>query len=210
MCVKSGYASRINLRFNTNGYTTTDDLDRLYTCFKTALIHLSLDGLDVYHNLIRYPSTWETMLEKLDYWDNTADNIEVTIDMTASVLNILHIPDFVKWKLKKDFKKINRTVNQGLVGIHFLHSPDILNITVLPKHLKEKVTEKYKELFKWIRETYPEGNDMLQRYKKFEALLNFMNSKDNSDKWPRTLEYLDKMDEIRGTNWKEVLVDYAR
>ena len=144
MCVESGYSSRINLRFNTNGYTTTKELDRLYTCFKTCLIHLSLDGLGDYHNLIRYPSNWETMLEKLDYWDNTADNIKVTIDLTASILNIMHIPDFVKWKIQQDFRKINMDINQGFIGIHYLHSPDFLKVTVLPKSIKEKNNDDYR------------------------------------------------------------------
>jgi MoaA/NifB/PqqE/SkfB family radical SAM enzyme len=209
MCVESGYSSRINLRFNTNGYTTTKELDRLYTCFKTCLIHLSLDGLGDYHNLIRYPSSWETMLEKLDYWDNTPDNMQVGIDLTASVLNVFHIPDFVKWKLQQNFNKINNKANQGMVGIHYLHSPDILSVTALPKHLKEQVVKKYEELFQWIRETYSEGNEMLEKYTKFQALLNFMNSRDDSDMWPRTIEYLNKMDEIRKTNWRKVLKEYV-
>ena len=37
-----------------------------------------------------------------------------------------------------------------------------------------------------------------------------MNSKDESDKWPVALEYLDKMDNIRKTSWRQVLTDYDK
>jgi sulfatase maturation enzyme AslB (radical SAM superfamily) len=205
MCVKSGHSDRIKLRFNTNGLTTAERHLELYTCFKNALIHLSVDGVGAYHDLIRYPSNWTEMEKKLDWWDNTPDNIDVTIDTTASVLNVMHIPDLVKWKVEKQFKKINKfPTNRGLIGLHFLHSPDILNVTVLPKHLKQLVNEKYNELFDWL------GADVVNKYKKFHALLDFMNSKDNSHMWPRTLEYLDNMDSIRQTDWKSVLLDYDK
>lgn len=210
MCVKSGHSNRINLRFNTNGYTTTKELDHLYTCFKTCLIHLSLDGFGAHHNLIRYPSNWETMLEKLDYWDNTADNIKVTIDLTASILNIMHIPDFVKWKIQQNFKKINMDINQGFIGIHYLHSPDFLKVTVLPKSIKEKIVKKYEDFYNWIKDNVEYGDHKLSKYQKFNALIDSMNSKDESDKWPVALEYLDKMDNIRKTSWRQILTDYDK
>ncbi len=205
MCVKSGHSERIKLRFNTNGLTTTERHLELYKRFKHALIHLSVDGIGAYHDLIRYPSNWAEMEKKLDWWDNTPDNVEVTIDTTASVLNIMHIPDIVKWKLDKNYNKINKyPTNRGLIGIHFLHSPDILNVTVLPKEIKRIVNQKYLELFDYL------GQDVVDKYKKFHALLDFMNSKDNSHMWPRTLQYLDNMDSIRQTNWKNVLLDYDK
>jgi molybdenum cofactor biosynthesis enzyme MoaA len=218
-CVESGHSDHINLRFNTNGYTTTKELDHLYTCFKTCLIHLSLDGFGAYHNLIRYPSTWETMLEKLDYWDNTADNIKITIDLTASILNVMHIPDFVKWKMNKNFKKINMDTMQDFIGIHFLHSPEFLSIQVLPSDMKEQVRQKFNELHQWVIDnshkfkdfsSVEKSKDRLKRYKRFRALISHMDSKDRSSEWPRALEYLDAMDKIRGTSWKEVLKEYDR
>ena len=39
---------------------------------------------------------------------------------------------------------------------------------------------------------------------------DFMNSKDNSHMWEKTLKYLDNMDSIRQTNWKNVLLDYDK
>jgi len=209
MCVKNGHSGRINLRFNTNGLTTTEELKSLYTCFKTALIHLSLDGFGSHHDLIRYPSDWATMEKKLYWWDDMPDNVKITIDVTASILNIFHIPDLIKWKIEKQFRNINKwPTNAGLLGIHFLHSPDILNVTVLPKDLKDQVMIKYNNLYKWIRETQPNGDRILKSYKKFDALIDFMNSADNSHKWSRTVEYLDELDRVRNTNWRKVLDEY--
>lgn len=208
MCVKNGHSGRINLRFNTNGQTTAEQFKPLYTCFKHALIHLSIDGVGAYHDLIRYPSTWKEMEQKLDYWNTMPANVKVTIDCTVSVLNVFHIPDLIKWKLSSGFDDINRfPENQGLIGLHFLHSPDILSITTLPKNLKEQVVEKYSEFFKWL-EANTEVD--LTKYKKLHSLLIYMNSRDDSDKWSRTMEYLDKMDSIRQTNWRSVLLEYDK
>tara|TARA_X000000950_G_scaffold289358_1_gene412313 strand:+ start:16538 stop:17833 length:1296 start_codon:yes stop_codon:yes gene_type:complete len=208
MCVKTGHSERINLRFNTNGQTTANELKPLYRRFKTALIHLSMDGVGAYNDLIRYPSTWEDYLQKLDYWNTMPDNVKVTIDCTVSVLNVFHIPDLIKWKLQSPYKNINKfPENQGLIGLHFLHSPDVLSITVLPPELKQKVIKKYSEFFKWIEAN---TNVDLQKYKKLESLISFMNSKDNSKHWERTKEYLDKLDSIRQTSWKSVLLDYDK
>ena len=205
MCVKSGHSDHIKLRFNTNGLTTTQRQLELYKRFKHVLIHLSVDGIGSYHDLIRYPSTWQEMENKLDWWDNTPDNIQVTVDTTASILNVMHIPDLVKWKVEKQYKKISKyPTNKGLIGIHFLHSPEFLNVTTLPYELKQKVTKKYHQLFDYL------GNDVATSYKKFHALLDFMNSTDNSRMWPKTLKYLDNMDSIRQTDWKSVLLDYDK
>lgn len=169
-----------------------------------------MDGFGAHHDLIRYPSNWETMMEKLEYWDNTADNIQVTIDLTASILNVMHIPDFVKWKMQQNFKKINMDTMQDFIGIHFLHSPEILSIQVLPQELKRQVEQKFKDLHNWVMENSYRPSIRLERYKRFRALISHMNSKDRSKKWPLAIEYLDAMDKIRGTNWKAVLKEYDR
>jgi hypothetical protein len=203
MCVKSGYSDHINLRFNTNGLTVSKELTELYSRFKTCLIHLSLDGIAEHYNLIRYPSKWEVMQEKLEEWDNTPDNIKVTIDATVSILNVMHIDELIRWKVLKRFKKINAfPTNNGLIGMHFLHSPNFLNITVLPAELKKQVKNKIFYLKNWIDVLGGEG------YAKLDALVNFMNSQDNSDRWPQTVKYLDNMDKIRNTNWRSVLTEY--
>ena len=46
-------------------------------------------------------------------------------------------------------------------------------------------------MYKDFRKT----SKVLQDFQKFDALIQFMDSKDNSHKWPRTLEYLDNMDD---------------
>jgi hypothetical protein len=38
---------------------------------------------------------------------------------------------------------------------------------------------------------------------KFKQVINFMNSKDNSKLLPETKKYLNKLDEIRNTSYKE-------
>ena len=103
-CVETGNCKHIKLRFNTNGHSIRDkELQELYLEFEQVLMHLSMDGIEEFHNYIRYPSRWR----KMEYilWKHnelaTAPNIMVDIDTTVSMLNVEHIPDFIKWKVQR-------------------------------------------------------------------------------------------------------------
>jgi 4-alpha-glucanotransferase len=85
--------------------------------------------------------------------------------------------------------------------------------------MKEQVRQKFNELHQWVIDnshkfkdfsSVEKSKDRLKRYKRFRALISHMDSKDRSSEWPRALEYLDAMDKIRGTSWKEVLKEYDR
>ena len=43
----------------------------------------------------------------------------------------------------------------------------------------------------------------VNKHNRMKAVANQMMAKDESLKWKYTVEYLDKMDEIRNTNWRE-------
>ena len=194
-CVDNNYAKSIELRFNTNGQTIDPELKELYTKFKHCLVHLSMDGIYERYEYIRYPGTWAKELEVLKYWDNMPDNVTVDIDCTVSALNVSHIPDFVRWKMDQGFKKLNKTRFGGTIGMHLLWTPNFLGINNLNDEIKAKASNDIAQLRMEL------GTTVTNRYKKFDALLNALDK-------PATnitvlVEYLDKMDKIRGTSWQD-------
>ena len=194
-CVDNNHAQNIELRFNTNGQTEDPELKELYKSFKNVLIHLSMDGIEQRYEYIRYPGKWDKQLSVLQYWDNMPDNVTIDIDCTVNVLNVLHIPAFVRWKMKQGFKKLNIKRFGGTIGMHFLWTPSFLGINNLNNELKQKATHDIKELMNEL------GQTVTQKYKKFDALLNAIEK-------PATninllIEYLDNMDKLRGTSWKD-------
>ena len=205
-CVDTGNSKHIKLRFNTNGHSIKDkELQDLYMEFEQVLMHLSMDGIEEFHNYIRYPSRWR----KMEYilWKHnelaTAPNIMVDIDTTVSMLNVEHIPDFIKWKVQRHgMWNINPVSFRGLIGLHLLHHPSFLSVQVLPKETKERITQKYEDLKVWLLEN---KSEKASKYPKLDAVVNFMNASDKSSELPMAIEYLEKMDSIRNTDFRKSL-----
>ena len=164
-CVDSGHSKHIELRFNTNGHTEDPELVELFESFQHVLVHLSMDGIQQRHEYIRYPSTWDKMLSVLDYWNRMPDTVTVDLDCTVSALNVLHLPDFVRWKMSAGYANINPKRFAGTVGLHLLWHPTFLQPNNLPEHLK---TAAIAELEKLKTEL---GAERTAKYRKFDAVI---------------------------------------
>ena len=132
--IKRGYADKIELRYNTNGLLLNEEIIEIWSQFRKVKVGFSLDGMAERNHYIRYPSDWETIERNLDRLENTPDNIQTNIALAVQILNIKHVPDFIKWKVSKGYKKINMDTNAagqimggGLVGVHLLWIPTWLS-----------------------------------------------------------------------------------
>lgn len=215
-CIKRGYAKNIELRYNSNGVEWRDDLFDLWKEFKRVRFHYSIDAYGEQNDYIRYPSTWQHQEEVFYLLDNTSPQVEVTTATTLMALNIGYIPEFVKWKVNQNFKKINKwPLGAGGINMHFAYWPPQLNVKVLPAHIKQEITDKYNnEFFPWINEnwdkftgvkelgiTKEEFNNAPYGINRFNGILNFMNAEDWSARLPETKEYLNLINTQR--NWSD-------
>jgi len=188
-CVKTDNAKHIDLRFNTNGSFIDNELSEIYKKFKKTEINISLDGIKEFHEYIRTPGKWADILKNLKVYEGiNKDNIEVNIDCTVSILNIEHIPDFIKWKVKN--LSLNKISFKGLIGLHPLYSPDFLSTKCLSKEDKERITQKFEDLKLWLKNNVSEK---ASKYSKLDAVINHMNSEDWYFKIKDTNEYLNKI-----------------
>ena len=194
-CVDNNHAEHIELRFNTNGQTLDNELKELYKSFKHVLVHLSMDAIENRYEYIRYPGTWDKQLTVLEYWDNMPDNVTVDIDCTVQALNVLHLPRFIKWKMEQGFNKLNIKRFAGTIGMHLLWTPNFMQINNLPYTIKQEAINDLMELKEYL------GPTRMAKYKKIDAVINKLNEKEFNI--PLLVEYLDKMDTIRGTSWKD-------
>jgi hypothetical protein len=157
---------------------------------------------------IRYPTAWETVMRNLRKIDETGDNVEVLIACAVQALNIYYIPDMIKWKLQQNFKKINPwPIGGGLINMHLVYLPNWLNIKVLPRWFKDQVTQKYEDFYPWLLENYRDDEEFISGngwgLSRLKGLINFMNSEDWSERMPEFREYINVLDEHRGTNFRE-------
>lgn len=210
--VKRGYADQITLRYNSNGTLVEEWVIDLWSKFKQVKFGFSIDALDERNHYIRYPTDWDNIVKTLHRLDNTPDNIIVSIACAVQVFNIKHLVDFAKWKIQQKFKKINKAVYEGIetgggiISFHLLYIPTFLSARILPSQDKKQLREQFLEFKNWLWENYRQDDDFWEinpnGWKRWEGLLDFVESEDHSDLIPDFKEYVDNLDRIRGLDAK--------
>ncbi len=216
--IRRGYAHKIELRYNSNGVEMPKRLFEIWSKFKRVRFHYSVDSIEEMNSYIRFPADWDNTVEQFHLLDNTDDKVEVTIACAVQALNIHYIPDFIKWKLKNNFKKINIwPFGAGMINYHFVYWPPQLNVKVLPQWFKEKVKQKYEEFYPWLEENWelsgaPSKEAFLKAdygIKRLKGMVKFMMSEDWSVRMPEFREYITQFDAQRNTDFKKVFPDMA-
>ena len=211
--INRGYADKISLRYNTNGLLVDQNIIDIWSKFRKVKVGLSLDGMRERGHYIRYPLNWETIEKSLVMLDNAPDNIVTNIAFAVQILNIKHVPEFIKWKVQSNFKKINfdknasgQTMAGGLIGVHLLWIPTWLSLRVLPAQDKLHVRELFAELKQWLWDNYTQDNEFWTTnpygWKRWEGILDWMDAEDHTNLLPDFVEYINVMDKQRNTDFK--------
>jgi MoaA/NifB/PqqE/SkfB family radical SAM enzyme len=213
-CVRRGEAHHIELRYNSNAVEIPDRLLELWKHFKRVRFHFSLDSIEGMNEYIRFPSNWQHIVKQLHRLDNTEDKVEVTIACAVQALNIFYIPDFIKWKISQNFKKINHwPLGAGLINFHFVYHPAFLNVKILPPYFKKEVEEKYNSFYPWLLKNYRDDKEFTESeygIRRLMGMVKFMKSEDWSVRLPEFREYIKRMDSIRGTSFETTFPEMAR
>lgn len=212
-CIRRGEAHHIELRYNSNGVELPERLFQLWEKFQRVRFHISIDSVGGMNEYIRFPSRWGHIEQQMHRLDATDDRVEVTIACAVQVLNILYLPDLIRWKLAQGFRKINAwPMGAGLVNFHFVYHPAHLNVKVLPPQLKRLVNQKYEEFYRWLEKHHRNDSVFLNSdygIKRLKGIASFMDSEDWSARLPELREYIRLMDKIRGTKFAEVFPELA-
>ena len=212
-CVEMGYAKNIELRYNSNGVEMPEHLFHLWNKFKAVIFHFSVDSIHKMNDYIRYPSRFDHIEKQLDRLEKTPDTVRVTLSCAVQALNIYYLPDFIKWKLQKDFKKINAyPKSAGLIDTHLVYHPAHLNLKILPKRFKEKVTEKFEKFYPWLLKHFQDYEDFAEQpygIQRLKGLCSFMHSEDWSRRMPEFKEYILTLDKIRNTSFTEIFPEMS-
>lgn len=218
--IRQGYADKILVRYNTNGLLVDEDIIELWSKFKKVKVGFSIDATELKNYYIRYPSDWNTIEKNLHRLDNTPNNIHVSIATAIQILNVKHLPDFARWKVMQGFKKINFDnvtdgveAGGGLFNMHLLYIPTFLNIRCLPVEDKLEVRKKFAELADWLYKNYRQDDDYWKNnpygWKRWEAVLDFMDSADHTNLLPAFKEYIHTLDQSRNTDFKAIFPELS-
>ena len=78
-------------------------------------------------------------------------DVDAWLACTVTTLNVFHIPEFMKWKIKESgFKKINSGKRLPVLTIHVAHSPTTACIQTMPLEMKQLVREQYDNFKDWL------------------------------------------------------------
>lgn len=218
--IRQGYADKILIRYNTNGLLIDEEIIEIWKQFKLVKVGFSIDDVDQRNYYIRYPSEWDTVVKNLHRLDNTPDNIQVSIATAIQILNIKHLPEFAKWKIQQKFKKINlqnvmegMEAGGGILNMHLLYIPTWLSIRALPAEDKEEVRKLFAEFATWLYENYRQDEDYWKNnpygWKRWQAVLEFMDSEDHTDQLPAFREYIERLDDLRKTDFAKIFPELA-
>jgi len=207
--VETGSATNCVLRYNSNGLELPERLFELWAHFKQVKFNFSIDALRERNDYIRYPSKWEDVVASLERLDDTPSNIIVNIACAVQLLNVMNIPELIHWKESKNFKKINLPpYGAGLVGTHLVYLPSYLNVRVLPQHLKDTVSKSI-EYFCSRKSNNIEFINNPYGLKRWQGLVQYMNSEDWSNKLPMLADYLTVTDQQRGTDFRKTFPELS-
>lgn len=170
-CIENNKAKNIILKYNTNLTNIPQELTNTWNHFKKIKLNCSIDAIGKLDRYIRYPSNWEKIEENF-VKISQLKNVSIEIHNTVQMYNILRLDEFIEWAKPYGFK----------IYFNILNHPEVLNIRVLPSHLKLL------------------AKDKLEQYidiPKVQGIIDYMMAEDWSDKFPAFLDYSSKLDASR-------------
>lgn len=213
-CIEQGYAKEILVEYNTNLVNIPARAWNIWKHFRRIQIGASIDGIGKVGEYIRYPSKWSQIERNLHQLDNAQGNYDVWISATIQVYNILHLPEFVKWKLCSNFKSLNHVITHTpLITTHPLHNPLFLNVKILPLSTKHMIIDEFDKFYIWLEEWMENENindedrNHYRKYAKklFGGYVDYMMKDDWSNELPKFWKYTKRLDEIRNQSFEETL-----
>jgi MoaA/NifB/PqqE/SkfB family radical SAM enzyme len=193
LLIEADLAKDIILRFDTNLSVINDKILNRLSKFKDVKLCVSIDEVDNRYEFIRYPGKFEKFVLNLE--SVIERNIPVEYISTcigiATIFTVPRVNSFAKkYKLTSTFR--------------FLENPHWLDIRYLPTSAKDDIIEFYnKENEVEIDPNFIKYNTavikLLTKYKDssytdYTKLNEFVNN-------------MDKLDKLRGTNWRIILPD---
>lgn len=223
-CVESGDSKHMVLQYDTNLTNLPQKVMEYWKEFKELWIGFSIDGMGKELEYMRNPIKWDHMLKnihKLEEFATTNSNVKVTDGITVSIYNVLHILDYIEWKVKAgkyDFNHIWQR-HSNHFGVHPLHSPHFLSVKTMTFKAKREICKRYihwrDKMNAWIDsiDEYTEVQDKeslrnsINTY--VDTWIEFINAEDGSKHMYEFWQFTNDLDAIRDESFSEVFPELS-
>lgn len=190
----------VRIRYSTNFSSLKYkkyDLVEMWKKFKNIELMASLDDFGPRYNYMRKGGDWDTVVANFNRLKDAGlfkgNKIRWGIHPTISYWNIYYLPDFHQECIRLGMVDVNKTENHFTTQFHLnnLMFPDYYCCQILPKHLKEQVTDKLLAYADRCESEYKIDSTAIR------SLVEFMNQADLSHLIPKMKMMSDKLDAIR-------------
>jgi MoaA/NifB/PqqE/SkfB family radical SAM enzyme len=185
----------VNLTYNTNfstlRYKRYNVVD-LWKNFRQVDIWASLDGMGPQGDYQRKGQKWETIEENIRIIQQECENVVFGVNVTVSIFNIMHIPDFFKYLVEQKLVKPER------VNLYPLMYPQHFSVDNLLPELKTKATELHRNFEKNYLQNNPKYENIANHY---NAIITLMNANDRQAKLAFK-QAIESVDTIREEDFK--------
>lgn len=212
--VESGLASSCSIGITTNLTVFDQNIVDLLAEFNHASIGLSIECLHPINEYIRYGSSYSKTVENLNKWveaKNLYSNWTVELRTTPTALSILHLDTIYEYALLNGC---------SVESCDFLHKPEFLRPTVLPKKYRNIVIEKLERFLEQNNLVVKENADLIINTRNpgtiesyisqdIASYLHYLKTSDfETYRLPDLNQYITKMEAIRKNNLMDYLPEY--
>ena len=201
--ISMGISNNVNLRYNTNlstlKYKSVDLVER-WSHFKTVEVSASIDMIGERAELHRYGTDWKKISKNLKTVQFDMPNVSLRPQITVTALSIGYLPELLTYLIDD----LELTGDHD-ISFNMALRPDKLNPQLLTKYIKELYTNKLQSFLK-NTDTKKISESVITI---ITTSLAQMNEVDKSENFNNMIDYLNKLDELRSTNWKELWPEIA-
>ena len=183
-----GVLKNCRVIYNTNGtHRVPQRVLDLWSRAQLVEIYFSIDDIEHRFDYQRYGADWSAVQDNLSWYrEHLAPNHLFYIMCTVSYLNILYLPQLFDWK-KQSFDH-NRM--QDPINICLQPASGNCSAQFVPFKLKQCLQNNFKN------------------YPQLTEFLNYCQVADDSCA-QNFINYVDRLDEIRGTDWRNTFKELA-
>ena len=187
----------VHLRYNTN-LTVLRLKDRsvidLWKHFDKVTVSASIDHMGTEGEYIRKGLSWDGFVGNMTTIKDQASHAKIEIAPTVSALNVPSIPALHQYFVNEKLIEIDA------LYLNLLSRPDYYNIKVLPEPLKQTVSQSIQEHIEWLLDQGARKTLIDE----FQALIEYMNLDDWSNKLPKLKKQLKLIDQMRGEDYAQL------
>jgi organic radical activating enzyme len=187
--INNDYAKNIILRFDTNLSVINNKIIEKFKHFKKIYFCVSVDDIDDRYELIRFPGKYKTLVSNIN--ELRANGLEIYyISCCIGIASI-----YAMLRVSELGCNLNIPVE-----FRFLEGPGWHDIRSLPKSAKLEIIETYKN--------HTGQSEIRTRW--YDALIRLLEKYidyENPKRIKTFVSTMDKLDKLRGTDWRTTLPD---